>query len=109
MSAPLRSAAFSAPFVQLAHQNPATVGGELRSAEIDLQSRTEEKLKRRILFLTSWVRFSGRGQSHWSPHEKEVEGYYKVPRKRLKRRSEIKPRPPIMEASLKGVDGELEV
>ena len=43
------------PFVQLPHQNQAPVGGERRSLEIDLQSRVEGKLKRRILFLTPWV------------------------------------------------------
>ena len=43
------------PFVQLPHQNQAAVGGERRSVEVDLQSRVEGKLKRRILFLTPWV------------------------------------------------------
>ena len=49
------------PFVQLAHQNQAPVGRERRSLEIDLQSRVEGKLKRRILFLTPWVSPSRRG------------------------------------------------
>jgi len=49
------------PFVQLAHQNQAAVGGDPRSLEIDLQSRVEGKLKRLILFLTPWVWPSRRG------------------------------------------------
>ena len=49
------------PFVQLPHQNQATVGGDPRSLEIDLQSRVEGKLKRLILFLTHWVSPSRRG------------------------------------------------
>ena len=49
------------PFVQLPHQNQATVGGERRSLGIDLRSGVEGKLKRRILFLTPWVWPSRRG------------------------------------------------
>ena len=49
------------PFVQLAHQNQATVAGDPRSLEIDLQSSVEGKLKRLILFLTHWVWPSRRG------------------------------------------------
>jgi hypothetical protein len=49
------------PFVQLPHQNQATVGGDPRSLEIVLQSGVEGKLKRLILFLTPWVSPSRRG------------------------------------------------
>jgi hypothetical protein len=46
------------PFVQLAHQNQAIIGGDPRSLEVNLQSGVEGELKRLILFLTHWVSVS---------------------------------------------------
>jgi hypothetical protein len=39
-------------FVQLTNQNQATIGGDPRSLEIDLQRSVERELKRPVLFLT---------------------------------------------------------
>ena len=45
-------------FVQLAHQDQATVGSDARTLEIDLQRGVEGELKRLILYLTHWVLIS---------------------------------------------------
>jgi hypothetical protein len=42
-------------FVQLTHQNQATIGGDPRSLEIDLQRGVERELKGLVLFVTHWV------------------------------------------------------
>ena len=42
-------------FIQLAHQNQATIGSHSRSLEIDLQGSIERELKGLILFLTHGV------------------------------------------------------
>ena len=41
-------------FVQLAHQNQTTIGGDARSLKIDPEGGVERELKRRVLFLTHW-------------------------------------------------------
>jgi hypothetical protein len=46
-------------FVQLPHQNQATVRRDSRSLEIDLQGAVERKLKGLVLFLTHRVLTSG--------------------------------------------------
>jgi hypothetical protein len=43
------------PFVQLTNQNQATVGGDARSLEVDLEKTVERELKRLVLFVTHWV------------------------------------------------------
>jgi hypothetical protein len=43
------------PFVQLAHQNQATVGGDPGFLQVHFQGGIEGKLKGLILFLTLWV------------------------------------------------------
>jgi hypothetical protein len=45
--------------VQLPHQNQATVGGDPRPLEIDLQGSVEGELKGLVLFLTHRVLTSG--------------------------------------------------
>jgi hypothetical protein len=48
------------PFVQIAHQDQATIGGDPRSLEVHFQGGMEGKLKGLILFLTHWVSLSKR-------------------------------------------------
>ena len=43
--------------IQLQHHNQATVGGDPRSLEIDLQTSVEEELRGLVLFATYWVWF----------------------------------------------------
>jgi hypothetical protein len=45
----------SLTFVQLPHQNQATIGSDSRSLEIDLQRGIEREQKWLVLFLTQWV------------------------------------------------------
>jgi hypothetical protein len=45
----------SQAFVQLPHQNQATIGSDSRSLEINLQGNIERELKGLVLFLTQWV------------------------------------------------------
>jgi len=45
----------SPTFVQLPHQNQATIGSHSRSLEINLQGSIERELKGLVLFVTHWV------------------------------------------------------
>jgi hypothetical protein len=45
----------SLTFVQLPHQNQATIGSHSRSLEINLQGSIERELKGLVLLLTQWV------------------------------------------------------
>jgi len=45
----------SQTFVQLPHQDQATIGSHSRSLEINLQGSIERELKGLVLLLTQWV------------------------------------------------------
>jgi hypothetical protein len=62
---------FSDPesFVEFAHQNEASIGGDAGPLEFDLESGVEGGLQGLILYLTHWVLISGASSSLSHPHE----------------------------------------